>query len=106
MKLSYLTVGACSLVIGMLFSPLERKTVLAAPESPHFQLHDATIDESDGEAGTVPTHEVFLLNTESGEVWKFQSLQWGKNKDGSLRLFSEPRFFPIPVGPIPVGLRK
>jgi hypothetical protein len=96
-KFNYLAVGTCCLVVGLLVSPFERKTIFAAPETSHFQLHDATVDESDGGTGTISTHEVFLLNTESGEVWKFQGLQWGKDKDGAGRIFSEPRFFPVPV---------
>ena len=100
MKLSYVAVGACSLVVGLLLSPLEKKTVLAASESSHFQLHDATIDESDGATGTTPTHEIFLLNTESGQVWKFQALQWGRDKDGTGRIFSKPTFIPVSVGAV------
>jgi hypothetical protein len=37
------------------------------------------------------------LDTETGKVWKFQGLAWGKDKDGATKVFSEPKFFPVSV---------
>lgn len=87
------------LVLGLLIAPFEHKTVLAsiAPANAHFQMQSATVDEPNGEGQDVPRHEVFLMDTESGKVWKFQGLAWGKDKDGTAKVFSPPVFTSIAV---------
>jgi len=90
------------LVTLCLFSSLPGdKTVMAASpdlSGGHFQLQAAIVDEPTGDGTVAPVHEVFLIDTETGKVWKYQPLQWGKNKDGSGRVFAEPFFDPIQVG--------
>jgi hypothetical protein len=99
MNWKLIATGICGLLIGSLIAPFEHKAVIAstAPTSTHFQMQDATVDEPNGEGQDVPRHEVFLLDTESGKVWKFQGLAWGKDKDGTAKLFSEPRFIAIGI---------
>lgn len=85
--------------LGLSIAPFAHRTVSAsvAPANAHFQIQDATVDESNGEGQDVPAHEVFLLDTESGKVWKFQGLEWGKDKDGAAKLFREPIFLTVAV---------
>jgi hypothetical protein len=97
----FMAVAIFGLLLGLSIAPFEHRTVFAstAPANTRFQMQDATVDEQNGEGQDVPTHEVFLLDTESGTVWKFQGLVWGREKDGSTKVFSEPRFIAVAVDP-------
>jgi hypothetical protein len=93
---------ACTfgLLVGLSIAPFEHRAVIAsaaAPTDARFLIQNATADEPNGQGEDVPTHEVFLLDTQSGKVWKFQGLVWGKDKDGTMKVFSEPRFIAIDV---------
>jgi hypothetical protein len=75
--------------------------VLAASPDPangHFQLQAVIVDEPNGEGVVAPVHEVFLVDTDTGKVWKYQPLQWAKNKDGSSRILNPDFFVPVQVG--------
>ncbi len=65
------------LLLGLAFSPIgHRKVVLAAatPSTTHFQLLTSVVDEQpSGSDRLVPYNRVFLLDSESGVVWKYQS---------------------------------
>ncbi len=89
------------LALGIVIAPFEHKTVLASavPVNAHFQMQDATVDEPNGLGQDTPVHEVFLLDTESGSVWKFQGIVWVHDKDGQDKMFSEPKFIRIAVEP-------
>ena len=99
MNWKLMAVAMLGLAIGLLAAPFEHRTVLAsvAPTNAHFQMQDATVDEPNGEGQDTPRHEVFLLDTESGKVWKFQGLAWGQNKDGTARVFAPPEFIDVAV---------
>lgn len=99
MNWKWMIAAVLGLVIGLLVAPFEHKTVSAsaAPVNAHFQMQDATVDEPNGEGQDAPRREVFLLDTESGRVWKFQGLAYGKDKDGITKIFSEPKFFSVVV---------
>lgn len=99
MNWKWTAAAAFGLVVGILVAPFEHKTVLAsvAPINPHFQMQDATVDEPNGEGQDAPRREVFLLDTESGRVWKFQGLAYGRDKDGAMKVFSTPSFVNIAV---------
>jgi hypothetical protein len=99
MNWKFMVVGIFGLLAGLSIAPFEHRAVIAsaAPIDAHFQILDATADEPNGQGEDVPTHEVFLLDTQSGKVWKFQGLVWGKDKDGTTKVFSEPRFIAVGV---------
>jgi len=99
MNRKWIVIAAFGVLIGLAIGPFEHRTVSAsvAPANARFQLQDAIAEEPNGEGQDVPTHEVFLLDTESGKVWKFQGLVWGKDKDGQTKVFSEPRFIAVGV---------
>ena len=99
MNWKWMVAAILGLAIGLSVAPFEHKAVLAsvAPLNAHFQMQDATVEEPNGEGQDVPRHEVFLLDTESGKVWKFQGLAWGKDRDGTTKVFSPPAFVSIAV---------
>jgi hypothetical protein len=99
MNWKWVAAAIVGLAVGLSIAPFERKTVFAstALADSHFQMQTATVDESDGAGGVTPVHEVFLLDTESGKVWKFQGLVWTHDKDGPSKLLSEPKFFSVAV---------
>ena len=99
MNWKWMAAAMLGLAIGLLVAPFEHRTVLAsvAPANAHFQMQDATVDEPNGEGQDAPRHEVFLLDTESGKVWKFQGLAWGRDKDGTTKVFAAPEFNSVPV---------
>jgi hypothetical protein len=99
MNWKWVAAAIVGLAIGLSIASFERRTVFAstAPADAHFQMQAATVDEPDGAGGVAPVHEVFLLDTESGRVWKFQGLVWTHDKDGSSKMFSEPKFFTVAV---------
>lgn len=67
----------------------------------HFQLQAVMVDEPNGEGIVAPAHEVFLVDTDTGKVWKYQPLQWAKNKDGSYKILNPDLFVPVQVGSSP-----
>jgi hypothetical protein len=88
---------AVGTLIGLLFAH-ESKTVQAAvPNGSRFQIQAATADESNGQGGNVPTHEVFLLDGDTGKVWQFQGLVWNTDKDGNEHVMVTPMFSPVDV---------
>jgi hypothetical protein len=99
MNWKFMTAVTLGLLLGLLVAPFEHKAVSAsaAPANAHFQMQDATVDESNGQGQDVPTHEVFLLDTQSGQVWKFQGLFWGRDKDGATKVFRQPTFLTVTV---------
>lgn len=99
MNWKLLVASVFGLLAGLSIAPFEHRTVVAstAPTNAHFQMQDAIAEESNGEGQDVPTHEVFLLDTESGNVWKFQGMVWNRDKDGHSKIFTEPTFISIPV---------
>jgi len=99
MNWKWTAAAVLGLAIGLSVAPFEHNTVSAsvAPTNAHFQMQSATVDEPNGEGQDVPTHEVFLLDTESGKVWKFQGLVWSHDKDGSVKTIREPTFLTVAV---------
>ncbi len=99
MNWKWIAAMVLGLAIGLSVGHFGHSTVLAsvAPANAHFQMQDATVDESNGEGQDAPRHEVFLLDTESGKVWKFQGLAWGRDKDGTVKMFAPPTFTSIAV---------
>ena len=91
--------AVAGLAAGVSIAPFEHKTVLASTTraNAHFQMLEATVDESNAEGQDIPSHEVFLLDTEGGTVWRFQGLQIGRDKDGTTGILAEPVFLPITV---------
>src|ERR1039458_2757098 len=101
MNWKWMVPAVAGTLAGMLLAPFAHKTVSAsvAPVNAHFQIQDATVDESNGQGQDVPAHEVFLLDTESGSVWNFQGLVWAHGPDGKTQLLAEPAFHKVPVLP-------
>lgn len=99
MNWKWVIVGALGVFLGLLIAPFEHKTVLAspAPVSAHFEIQSATVDESNHEGGTIPVHEVFMLNTETGEVWQFQGPVTAFNQAKGESAFIPPKFSRIAV---------
>jgi hypothetical protein len=99
MNWKWMVAGVIGVLLGLSIAPLQRRSVLAsvAPTGAHFQMHDAMVDESNGEGQNIPTHEIFLLDTESGKVWKFQGMVWSKDKNGPGKIFREPTFVTVAV---------
>jgi hypothetical protein len=70
-----------------------------APPSPakevRYQLVSLEVDESPGGSSSAVYHEVFLLDVQTGEVWRYQPASLVKNADGTHQLVPEVL---IPVG--------
>lgn len=55
-----------------------------ATEVPHYQIVAAQVEsQGDQSTTTVTTHEVFMLDTQSGRVWKYSAQNTGKAPQGS-----------------------
>ena len=82
------------------FMPGDSPVLAASPDlaSGHFQMMAAVVDELNGEGTSIPTHEVFLLDTNTGKVWKFQGTVWtSSNQNGKGKIFMPEMFVSIPV---------
>jgi hypothetical protein len=81
------------------FMPGDRSVLAASPDlaSGHFQMMAAVVDELNGEGNSIPTHEVFLLDTDTGKVWKFQGTVWSSNQNGKGKIYMPEMFVSIPV---------
>lgn len=99
MNWKWVIAGVFGVLLGLSIAPFEHKTILASapPANAHFQMQDATVDESNGEGQVVLVHDVFLLDTESGNVWMYQSAHWRVKEDGSGKVLQGPVFSSIPV---------
>lgn len=77
----------------------DRAVLAASPDltSGHFQLMAAVVDELNGEGNSIPTHEVFLLDTDTGRVWKFQGTVWTSNSSGKSKVLMPEMFVSIPI---------
>lgn len=101
MKLDWrLTLAAVvGLSVGLSFSLLGHRKVLAAatPTTAHFQLLTAVVDEQpSGSDRLVPYNRVFLLDSESGTVWKYQGGLAITVSDGS-KQYVPASFAPVTV---------
>jgi len=77
-----------------------RPVLAASPDlaNGHFQMLAAVVDELNGEGNSIPTHEVFLLDTDTGRVWKFQGTVWtSSNQNGKGKILMPEMFVSIPV---------
>lgn len=59
-----------------------------------FQVIPAVVDAGAGQ-GEGTTHELFLIDTQSGRVWRFQAEGTGKDSTGKIIEVPEG-FFPVP----------
>ncbi len=87
------------IAIGLSVAPFEHKTALASvvPDTTHFEMQPATVDEAAAQAGTVPVHELFLLDTETGAVWQFQPSAIAFDKGRNETMFVAPKFSRVTV---------
>jgi hypothetical protein len=66
----------------------------ASPQA-RFQLISAEVDAGVGMGGDV-THEVFLIDTQTGKVWRFQAGGVSKDKQGNMGEVPQ-LFFPVNI---------
>jgi hypothetical protein len=96
-----LTAVAC-LLLGLSFSPFTtHRSVSAATTAPaHFQLLSAVVDEmpSGQTDRLVPYNRVFLLDSESGKTWMYETSMTYTKTDGS-KEYSPAVFAPVAVVP-------
>lgn len=99
MNWKVMIVGILGVLVGLSIAPFEHKNVMAsvAPNSANFQIHEATVDESNGQDGRSPVHEAFLLNTQSGEVWRFEGAHYLFDKSKGEAIPVEPKFTRVQV---------
>jgi outer membrane protein assembly factor BamB len=72
------------------------KTVFAAsPDLIHgnFQLQSVVVDDGKGN----PVHKLFLLDTETGKVWRYQPVVVNANADGTVTTLFPESFVPVSV---------
>jgi|ERR1700733_3628312 len=84
----------------LIFMHGDKAVLAASPDlaNGHFQMMAAVVDELNGEGNSIPTHEVFLLDTDAGKVWKFQGTVWtGSNQNGKSKIIYPEMFVSIPV---------
>jgi hypothetical protein len=62
--------------------------------SGRYQVIPAVVDAGAGQGGGT-THELFLVDTQSGRVWRFQAEGIGKNPEGNTIEIPEG-LFPVP----------
>ncbi len=98
MNWKWIIAVALGMALGLTIAPFESRTVSAstAPVNAHFQIQDATVNEPGANGEELVIHEVFLLDTEGGRVWKFKPLQIAHQADGSTQAFPE-EFVSVPV---------
>jgi hypothetical protein len=63
--------------------------------SGRYQAIPAVVDAGTGTGGET-THELFLVDTQSGRVWRFQAEGIGKDSNGKAIEVAPEGFFPIP----------
>lgn len=99
MNWKWAAVGILGFTLGMSIAPYEQKTVIASTTSAgmKFQIQAATVDESNGEGHRIPVHEVFLLNTHSGEVWQFQGAAMVFDRNTGEAMPVKPKFSRVEV---------
>ena len=99
MNWKWIIAAMFGLAIGLSVAPFEHQTVAASVVSAntHFQMQPATVDEAAAQAGTVPVHELFLLDTETGAVWQFQPLAIAFDKGRNETMFVAPKFSRVTV---------
>jgi len=76
-------VGIVGVLVGIAIAPFEQKAARASASQfgGNFQIQAATVDEYTGSGQRTPVHEVFLLNTGTGEVWQFRGAMMGYNQE-------------------------
>jgi hypothetical protein len=69
-------------------APAQKKVIAATalPSNQRFQLFSAQVEYRQDNGTDLPEHEVFLLDSQTGRVWRYQSnatmeTQPGKNQD-------------------------
>jgi hypothetical protein len=99
MNWKWMIVGSFGILLGLSIAPLDHRAVSASttPASIHFQMQPATVDESNGQGQRVPVHELFLLNTESGEIWQFQGATMVLDQNKGEAIPIGPKFSRVPV---------
>lgn len=98
MNWKWIIIAAFGMALGLSIAPFENRTVSAsiAPVNAHYQIQDATVNEPGANGEELVIHEVFLLDTEGGRVWKFKPLLLTHQPDGST--LAEPEeFVSVPV---------
>ena len=99
MNWKWIIAAVFGVAIGLSIAPFEHKTVLAsvAPANAHFQLQSATVDESDSEGQPGTFHDVFLLDTETGNVWEYEGTNYIRDQNKKVETIVPPGFFPVRV---------
>ncbi len=75
MKMRWMFAAATT---GLLFTiaPAQQKRTVAPaapPSNQRFQLFSAQVEYKQDNGNDLPEHEVFLLDSQSGRVWRYQS---------------------------------
>jgi hypothetical protein len=88
MNWKWMMAGVLGVLLGLSISPFEKRIVMAStpPANARFQIEGVTDEQPDlaGQTITRTTyHTVFLLDTESGHVWRFERLVGSTDKNGS-----------------------
>jgi len=98
MNWKWIIIAALGVSLGLSIAPFENRTVSAStvPANAHFQIQDATVNEPGANGEEIVIHEVFLLDTDSGRIWKFKPLLLAHQADGSTQAFPE-EFVSVPI---------
>jgi hypothetical protein len=97
MNRKWIVAAALGIVLGIAVAPFTHRAVLAAPASGHLQIEAVTVDESNGNGGRTPTHEVFRVDSDTGRVWQFQGPATVFDKTKGEAQFLGQKFAPVAV---------
>jgi outer membrane protein assembly factor BamB len=67
------------------------------PINGHFQLQSVIVDQPVAAGGTVAAHDLFLVDTDTGRVWRYQPVNITRNSDGTFKGTIPDAFIPVPV---------
>ena len=79
------------------FMPGDRAVLAASPDlaNGHFQLQAVVVDNAEG----TPLHRLFLLDTDTGRVWRYQPVFINANGDGTASTIAPEGFVLVPMLP-------
>ena len=82
MNWKLLVAVAVGMLIGLMASPRLSRTVKADALPSRFQVASATFDQENSAGLEVISHEAFLVDGDTGRVWRYQPTTVGETSPG------------------------
>ncbi|SRR6266852_9611023 len=82
------------LVVAAFAQTAQRSSIAS---SQRYQLLSAQVEEQTVDGTDVPAHVVFLLDTQSGKVFRYQDARLLKGKEGEKPMAIHEKFYPVEI---------